>query len=467
MKRVFGPLLRLGSGTQAKILVTFAIGQALVLLTGLARIPIIVHAIGAVGYGLLLSITSIAPWLLLAVGGLTNVARVDVAEALGAGDTHRALAVLDSLLHRARRMALALIVISVLVMVVPWSGILGSDEHMPLAAYELPVSVAVSGLLVASSTPGAVHQGLLQADRRVVITSILPGVAATLSLLITAVAAAVSAPFLAFVVATGVASSAPYWIAHILGRQQQARLRGKVTEQPDGTTAGHRPGTVGDLVVMTGAAAPPLFSTGWDPLTLGAAAGPADVAAYGLASRLALLVSVGPSALYPHYWSEYARLRAGGDLGALARRLRRDVVVVTALTATLGAVFVAIGPIVGRYIGSGAIAQPVALYVAMAVLGVLTAVQTVLLPVLGDRESARIVAGLVFGFMLPNVALSYLLSRTMGAYGPVVASIIFCSLLLIVAAVLIKRRLTGAGPATNDDGPDGDRRAGVRRQLRR
>ena len=432
-------LLRFARGPKVKILVSFGIGQVLIFATSVARIPLIIHSLGASGYGLLLAVTALAPWMLLVIGGLNNVARVDIAEALGAAGEQSAWATLEHHRRRSYRLCAWVGALSILAaLVVPWNSLLLSQHGLHLAPYEVPLGIAVSGVMVALSAPGSVYQGLLQADRRVVITSILPGAAAILSLVVTAAAAVFSAPFVVFVLATVAASCAPFWFAHILGLSHRAKMQRRVQDRS--VTAHSRAGNTLDLVIMTGAAAPPLFSVGWDPLVLGAAAGPEAVAVYGLASRLAALVTILPSALYPHFWAEYARLRAAGEREALRAHLRRDIIIVTGLTAALGVLYIGIGPIVGAILGRHAVDQPRSLYVAFAVMGVLAALQTVVLPVLGGRRSAWLMATLVYAFTLPNVALSYVLSLRVGAVGPVLASIFFSVLLLGGAWARIHRR---------------------------
>jgi O-antigen/teichoic acid export membrane protein len=436
-----GPLSRLLGlvrNPKAKILVSSATGLLLVFVTSTARIPLIIHSLGAAGYGLLLSVTALAPWMLLVIGGVTNVARVDIAEALGGYGEQAAWATLEHHRRRAYRVSAWIGVISILAAVaVPWNSLLLGKNGMHLPTYEVPLGIAVSGVMVALSAPGSVYQGLLQADRRVAVTAILPGAASILSLMLIAVAAALSAPFVLFVLAAVAASCAPFWFSHILALPYRARMR-----RLHGTSvsATSRAGNMKDLVIMTGAAAPPLFSTGWDPLVLGAAAGPAAVAAYGLATRLSTLVTIVPGALYPHFWAEYARLRAAGEREALRAQLRRDIIVVAGLTAVMGALYIVIGPMVGTILGSHVVRQPRSLYAAFAVFGVLAALQTVLLPVLGGRHSAWLMATLVFAFTPLNVALSYVLSLRFGAVGPVLASIFFSGLLLSVAWVRIRRK---------------------------
>ena len=432
-------LLRFAQGPKVKILVSFGIGQVLIFATSVARIPLIIHSLGASGYGLLLAVTALAPWMLLVIGGLNNVARVDIAEALGAAGEQSAWATLEHHRRRSYRLCVWVGALSILAaLVVPWNSLLLSNHGLHVARYEVPLGIAVSGVMVALTAPGSVYQGLLQADRRVAMTSILPGAAAILSLVVTAAAAVFSAPFVVFVLATVAASCAPFWFAHILGLSHRAKMQRRVQDRS--VTAHSRAGNTLDLVIMTGAAAPPLFSVGWDPLVLGAAAGPEAVAVYGLASRLAALVTILPSALYPYFWAEYARLRAAGEREALRAHLRRDIIIVAGLTAALGVLYIGIGPIVGGILGRHEVDQPRSLYVAFAVMGVLAALQTVVLPVLGGRRSAWLMATLVFAFTLPNVALSYVLSLRVGAVGPVLASILFSVLLLGGAWARIHRR---------------------------
>jgi O-antigen/teichoic acid export membrane protein len=432
-------LLRFARDPKVKILVSFAIGQALVFGTSVARIPLLIHSLGAAGYGLLLAVTALAPWMLLVIGGLNTAACRDIAEALGGSGEQSAWATLEHLRHRAYRVSAWIVVISLLAaVVVPWNSLLVSKHGLRLATYEVPLSVAVSGVMVALTAPGSVYQGLLQAGRRVAITAILPGAAAILSLMLTAAADVFSAPFVVFVLPTVAAACAPFWFAHILGLSHRATMRRRLHDTS--VTAPSRASNTKDLVIMTGAGAPPLFSVGWDPVVLGAAAGPQAVAAYGLASRLANIVAIVPSALYPHFWAEYARLRAAGEREALRARLRRDIIVVAGLTAVLGAFYICIGPIIAAILGTHAVNQPRSLYVAFAVFCLLAALQTVLLPVLAGRRSAWLIATLVYAFTLPNVALSYVLSLRVGAVGPVLSSIFFSALLLSIAWVRMHRR---------------------------
>ena len=208
--------------------------------------------------------------------------------------------------------------------------------------------------------------GVLHADRKVALTQTFPGIAAVLSLAAVAVAWAMHLGLLAFVVAAAVVPCAPYWLAHIWGRGALRTIRTQrdsgvgQMELGDGPPARQlRPR---DLLVMSGAAAPPLYSTGLDPIVLSISRGPALVAAYGLASRIGLLVTLLPSALYPVYWANFSCLRSQGDIQRIRNEFRKELLLVVAGTTVLGAVFVAAGPRIGAVLSAGKVARPTLLY---------------------------------------------------------------------------------------------------------
>jgi len=248
------------------------------------RIPLIVSSLGASGYGLLLAITAFNPWLLLLIAGLTNLTRVGVAEALGAPVLAAAWDRLETLRVRAYIVAGLVLIVSVAMAgLVPW-GTLLLRSGGTATTWDIRIGVGLAGALAATASPGAVYLGLLHATGKVALTSLLPGVAALVSLAATAGAASASAPLVTFVVLMAVASCAPFWIGHVVSLRYRRTLRAAVARRA--VSLGNGWMGAKELAVMTGAAAPPLFSTGWDPVVLGAAADPSAVAVYGPRSML-------------------------------------------------------------------------------------------------------------------------------------------------------------------------------------
>ena len=107
--------------------------------------------------------------------------------------------------------------------------------------------------------------------------------------------------------------------------------------------------------------------------------------------------------------------------------------------AAFGGVFVALGPWVGQILSHGEVARPILLYWTVAALGLLASVQTITLPLFGGRKTAPIIAGVVYGLIIPNEFLSYFLSRRIGPAGPILASIVASLVLLGVCLLLVIR----------------------------
>src|SRR5664280_2811431 len=330
---------------ETSIVAVFSFSQGLVLLGSLVRIPLIVDSVGPSGYGLLLAITALNPWLLLFVAGLTSLTRVGVAESLGAASEASAWDRLEALRVRSHAVGGIVLLASVgLAVLVPWDRLLLRPGGTATIG-EVRLGVAFAGALAATAAPGAVYLGLLHAKDKVALTSLLPGIAAAVSLLATTVAALTATPMIAFVISMSVASCAPFWFGHILGLKYRRRLRADAGRPAESVGSGWMGAKA--LVIMTGAAAPPLFSTGWDPIVLGAATNPKAVATYGLATRIALIVSLAPAALYPHLWAKYARLRAREEIPLVRAELRRDIARIGGATTMLAMLYIIFGPYVG------------------------------------------------------------------------------------------------------------------------
>lgn len=440
--RIQGAVGRAVRHTHFRILSSFGFSGGVALATSLARIPLVISAIGSNGYGVALAVTSLQPWALDAVSSLTNLTRVSLSESLGRADFAGAMQDIVKMRHRARQLMLILAAIGlVLAVSVPWSELLHAQRVS--GSLEMRVAILVNLWLLASAAPGAMSLGVLHADGKVALAQIFPAVAAVLSLAVTAVGWALHLGLIAFVVAPAIAACAPFWLAQIWERRSVRAITLRGTTQPLDPTIASVPRArefrLRDFFVMSGAAAPPLFSTGLDPIVLSISLGPAAVAAYGLANRLGLLILVVQSALYPLYWAKFSKLRVAGDVQRIWKEYRKELFLVVAGTTVLAAIFLAVGPSVAVLLSGGKVARPMLLYWSVAALGILAATQTVTLPLLGGVKTAPKVAMLVFGLIIPNEALSYVLSRAVGPAGPTLASIAAALVLLGACSYILRR----------------------------
>ncbi len=330
-----------------RVVGSYAISQGVVFLTSLARIPLVIAAIGSDGYGVALAITSLQAWIVIVILSVTHLTQVSVSEDLGREDSLGALHTVMKMRRRARQLSLTILLVGIVLSVaLPWTRLLHAERVTDPEA--LTVAICASLWLLASAAPGAVYLGLLNAERKVALTQSFPAIAALLSLAATAIGWALHLGLIAFVMAPSIAACAPFWIAQILGRHT---LRGiasqggsalfQSSQRGAQSARQHRPR---DFLVMMGVAAPPLFSTGLDPIVLSITRGPSVVASYGLATRLGLLVVILPAALGPLYWSNFPRLRAVGNISTIRKLYRKELFFTVAGTAVLGIVFVAAGP---------------------------------------------------------------------------------------------------------------------------
>lgn len=420
---------------------SYAISQGVVFLTSLARIPLVISAIGSQGYGVAVAITSLQAWIVIITISVAHLTQVSVSEDLGRRDFTGALRSIAEMRRRAKQLSLAIVLVGiVLSAALPWSRLLHAEKVSSSLA--LTVAICASLWLLATAAPGAAYLGILNAERKVALTQSFAAIAALSSLAATAVGWAMHLGLTAFVLAPAIAACVPFWIANILGRSNLraiASRQDKALIHPDPrgnrTARQFRPR---DLLVMMGVAAPPLFSTGLDPIVLSISKGPAAVAVYALASRLGLIVVMLPSALGPLYWSNFARLRAAGNIPRILALYRKELLLTIAGTAVLGVIFVVAGPRAANILSAHKVARPMILYLSVAVLGLLAAVQAVTLPLLSATRTAPKVAILVFGLIIPNEALSYVLSKEVGATGPILASIAAALVLLGSCFIIYK-----------------------------
>jgi O-antigen/teichoic acid export membrane protein len=191
---------RLYRGQKGPTVINFGLAQATVFATSLARIPLIVTALGASGYGLVLAIGSILPWPILIATSFTSTARLRTAEAIGMNDSHRADGLVVRLTQQASSTGVLILLIGVLLaFTIPWPALLQSTQMA--SNNEVRLGVVIVAIFAGSACIGAVHQGYLQANNRVALTAAFSGIAAILSLLVTIAAYLLNLPLPAFIVA--------------------------------------------------------------------------------------------------------------------------------------------------------------------------------------------------------------------------------------------------------------------------
>lgn len=336
--------------------------QGINAVTGLLRIPILVVALSASGYGTFTLVQSVVPWLLVLPTGLRYSLRVMGADAAHSADWSEGQ-LLDTHLLEARRLVCWMFAWgtpSSVVIALVWPG-LASPSKNPLEAFTTLVLLL---LLVASSFSGAVYTGWLEVHSRNGLVNVLGAATGIGGLILTFALWRTNAPFNAFAIAGGAASVAPAWCGWIVGKSV-----GKREAAPSNIIKAVRKNNRG-FVFATLAN---LLAAGLAPFVIGLILGPESVAAHAIAARLAVIVTIIPTALTPILWNHQARLRSQSALGSqdVTTTFKKILIISGATGLFLSIVFIIVGPWIGHRLGAQSVATPLALYLAFGAHGFL------------------------------------------------------------------------------------------------
>ena len=438
----FGGLIpTLGAGSTIQLLAAVA---------GFVTIPIIVRALGSSGFGVLVVVVSLAPWLTLIDGALYPATRLLVGESRGEG-TYSAPV---ELLRSAFRIALKIAAMNAATLVfgltvLPLVALFGAQGVATRG--ELVLAVLGFSLPVIASGPGGIYLGALEGVGRTVVAAIFTGVGPLFALPATLLVVAADGGLVELCSVQGLSVALPrlcawaYWYRRpSLGngegeRRHVPRLRVKLVLQ---------------LVALSAAV---LVQSGLDPVIVSSQLGADDAGSFGLASRLVIGSLIPLGVVVPLFAGRMAAARAAGWPAGSDSELRRLL-----LQATLAGTFVAgcvvlLGPWLAEILGGGVIAAPRNLYVAGgAYVLVLYAATPLYLAFMGPRSLKRSLS-LTLVLMLGNVGMSVVLARAIGPAGPLWATA-GATLVALVHWMVVWRRhpewlAEAHGREQSDDGP--------------
>lgn len=396
----------------------------------LATVPWLLDALGVEGFGLYSVIISVSGFLAFVDGGLAVGVRSRVAASIARGDpdsAREAVAAGLALLLVVAASLLGLFAMSLAL--IPWSTLLGSTSNAQGKQAVLALTAYL--VLYAASVPLLVGQRALEGlerTRTVTLLTVLPGV-------LTFGAAYVlkdrTDNLSAFTAIAGAGPLAVNLVATWF-------LRRSVLPWPR-------------LIVHTRyRAVRELWSLGWpmiivsvalslsytlDPFVIAAHLGPQAAAEYALANRLSQVTNLVLVSTVPILWAHYAKQRALGEVSSSG--VMRTSALYGLIAAVLGAFLVTFGPAATDVWSDGQVLAGRDLLCAMAVWGVILALQLPAAMHQTDLRSLRFQAMTTSIMAGVNVLLSLVLVRKVGVAGPVWASA--CALAVCHATPLLVR----------------------------
>jgi O-antigen/teichoic acid export membrane protein len=382
-------------------------------LTALARIPILVIALGASGYGTFTLVQAVVAWLVVVPLGLRQSLRAMGAQAMHSSPAEAAVVWRAHWLHGRRMMLLSgaagVVVCIALALVWPQLASPSADRMEAVGVLVCTAVVCASGFL------GAVHAGWLEASDRLALVNMMGAATGIVGLAIALLLWKLDAPFFLFAIAGVAASVAPSWCALIWHRPERTATQASAA-LVEAVRSNSRRFLYG--VVAT------LLATGLTPFVIGLLLGPTEAASYFVAARLAFMVTLVPTALTPVLWNRHARIRSLQGTGGSHRGLRWLLLVSLGTGLPLAVAFVFVGPRLGHLLGTKEVPAPLGLYVAFALLGVLQFVQAPLTAALSGPRGTRFMSRTTTVAAVVSVLGSLPGTVLLGVSGPVWAFVL-------------------------------------------
>ncbi|RYU13351.1 hypothetical protein [Nocardioides iriomotensis] len=389
--------------------------QVLGALAGFVTLPVLVHALGAPAFGVLVVVVSLAPWLTVIDGALYPATRLLVGESREGSDAYVApRQLMRSALRLALRIAcmnLATLVIAVVVL--PLVALFGSQGVADRG--ELVAAILAFSLPIVASGPGGVYLGALEGVGRTVVAAIFAGLGPLAALPLTLIATFLNADLVVLCAIQGVAVALPRTCAWIYWH-----LRPSLDVSRGATSGGGlRLRLIGQMILLSTAV---LIQTGLDPVIVSSFLGAEEAGVFGVANRIVNGALIPLVVLSPLFAANLAAARASGWSPDRSRDLRHLVLQAGGAGLLVGASVLSVGPVLAHILGAGQVGVPIDLYAAGAVFVFATFLSTPLYLAFSGPRGLRRSVRLNIVLVVLNVSISLVLVRITGASGPLWAS---------------------------------------------
>lgn len=406
--------------------------QFLSALAGFASLPIIIGHLGSAEFGILVVITSLAPWLTLLDGAIQPATRLLVGESRGRGSARASRSLLGSSLRFALVVAATnagILALSLAVLpIMRWFGAVGVVDFRTLAT-----SIAAFCIVIIASGPGGVFLGALEGVGRGVAASAIAGSGPLAALPLTVFAAERGSGLLEFCAIQGFSVALPRYLAWIYWHWRPSLLSSSPSSPTSGALRVALVVQIGLLGAMN------LVQSGLDPLIVSSYLGADAAAEFGLALRLAAGALVPLAILAPLVGSNIAAARGGGWDPERNRDLRRLVGFAGVVGAGVGLSLVLLGPPLAQLLGQGEVGAPRSLYLASGLFVSLTYVSQPLYLAFQGPRGIRFSVSMNVVLAVGNLGVSLVLVRSLGVSGPMWASA-GAGLLAVTSWLLVWRR---------------------------
>jgi O-antigen/teichoic acid export membrane protein len=410
---------------------SFTAAMAILGISAIARIPLAARAVGSSCYGEVLTVGGAIPILLAPLAGLRGATR---ARAFLAGEKPTSYPSLAAALRVSRRWVVVNILLASIGIRVLWN--IGRLPSCPATSDFSARSMMISLFaLAAVAIPCGSLWGEEEARGRAHVFNVHVGLAAIAGLILVVFANSGREAVALVFLGTNLTSIAPY-----LSMGAWSLLRPFPRDPQQERSIDPERSTPIRTAGFTSRAYADAFVRGSDPLVVGLILGGRAAAGYNTIMRFSQLLIAPQGGLATYYSRRIARMSRSGDARSILPGMRRLAAFAGLGGLCAGLLLLLVGtPLTSRLLGHQ-VEAPRSLLLVFALLMPALCIHFVVGLAVASSEFAFRLLPVVVGVALANISLSVLLTKSIGAIGAAVASLISVSLEVVIVSSYIKVR---------------------------
>lgn len=423
VSKALSPML---ASSWSQTLAAYGTTQAVLAVGAFLRIPLLVAAVAASGYGSIVAFSGLCVVVIAVADGIAQTTRAMTAErpSPNFGRYNR----IQNLASSVGMVAVAFLLGGgVLALVISPSA------DNPWAAALLCLGLSATAMF------GGPAKGLLEATGRTARVHLLQTSTTVVGLPLLFAVLFVSPSLVAASAVTGLGLALPYLTYLITARTIIRTAKIHLRRTLYGISRVRRIKELKSVKSMTVWTWSNSLNYAFDASIVSLVAGTVAAGEFGLASRIMTLAMLLSLALSPLITARVSSWRTTSGLNALLQKVRRLSIYIGLASIALGTASVILGPWLAGVLSHDQIDSPLSLYVALAVFAFASAVTAPLMGVFAGTGGVKYRAKMSAILAVANVCLSLVLTVFVGISGPIISSTLTLCMLSTILVIRIKK----------------------------
>lgn len=423
LSKVLSPML---ASSWSQTLSAYGTAQAVLAVGAFLRIPLLVAAVAATGYGSIVAFSGLCVVVIAVADGLAQTTRAITAERSSPSYGRY---------NRIQNLALSvgLVTTSLLLGGGIFALVIEPSGDNPWAAALLCLGFSASAIF------GGPAKGLLEGTGGTARVHLLQTSTTVIGLPLLFAALFFSPSLVAASAVTGLGLALPYLTYLIAARRILGQAKIHLRPAIYGISRLRRLREIKSVKSMTIWTWSNSLNYAFDASIVGLIAGTVAAGEFGLASRIMTLAMLLSLALNPLITARVSSWRTTSSLDTLLRKVRRLSIYIGLVSLALSTTSVILGPWLAAILSHNQIASPLFLYISLAVFAFASAVSAPLMGVFAGSGGVKFRAKVSAILAVVNLCLSVILTFLFGIGGPVISSTVTLCILSCFLISKIKR----------------------------